>query len=590
MIDDDIFDTSFQPRNAAEREFVKCMKAGRQCILGTSRPEPKIDDGQKNVLGIRAKMIRYFVLSGETPGNIIHLQGAWVPDFLDLAHADIPCTLRFINCYFCAPVTMAYSACRFVNLRDSHFSKHLSMDNLKVNHDVFMNDKFLAEDGVYMAGADIGGDLNCHGGTFKNEDGAALVVIQAKIRGNLVMSDGFSAEGGVFLSDASIGDNMYCNKAHFKNQYPHQAIFAEGLAVKNHVYMGDGFSADGEVRLVGATIGGLYCDGARFNNKEAVSINADRIKVTHDISMQTGFVAEGMVRLPQADIGNILYCQNSQFNGGLDLQSVKIKSSLLLKGITGHGKIDLSFASVGVLSDDKTPQSAFKFDLDGFSYLQFANHADVQSRIDWLNNRAEGVDFSPQPFEQAANVMFAMARDDDARAILLEKERLHTKQKKWFSPRKWLRLLWGGLAGYGYRLWLTVLWTILVIVGGAYFFDYADKSCRMFPHQPAVVAQYTQAQKDGECSDDTRPTRVVAEKFPAYPRFHALAYSADVFFPFFALHQESHWYPRPPETGTDSFLVWWYWFEIIAGWILTSLFVLSATGLLRPRQSSGGKE
>ena len=34
----------------------------------------------------------------------------------------------------------------------------------------------------------------------------------------------------------------------------------------------------------------------------------------------------------------------------------------------------------------------------------------------------------------------------------------------------------------------------------------------------------------------------------------------------------------------------WYWMEIGAGWILTSLFLLSVTGLLRPRQSSGERD
>ena len=34
----------------------------------------------------------------------------------------------------------------------------------------------------------------------------------------------------------------------------------------------------------------------------------------------------------------------------------------------------------------------------------------------------------------------------------------------------------------------------------------------------------------------------------------------------------------------------WYWVEIIAGWILTSMLLLSVTGLLRPSLSSGEKD
>ena len=37
-------------------------------------------------------------------------------------------------------------------------------------------------------------------------------------------------------------------------------------------------------------------------------------------------------------------------------------------------------------------------------------------------------------------------------------------------------------------------------------------------------------------------------------------------------------------------LTLWYWFEVAMGWILTSMLLLSITGLLRPRQSSSEKD
>ena len=100
-------------------------------------------------------------------------------------------------------------------------------------------------------------------------------------------------------------------------------------------------------------------------------------------------------------------------------------------------------------------------------------------------------------------------------------------------------------------------------------------------------------EKVQHCAVERLPTRVVEENFPEYPEFNALAYSLDVFIPFFALHQESHWYPQVQKG--DGFLMFyflrfWFWLEVAAGWLLTSLAVLSITGLLRPRQSSGDKE
>ena len=76
----------------------------------------------------------------------------------------------------------------------------------------------------------------------------------------------------------------------------------------------------------------------------------------------------------------------------------------------------------------------------------------------------------------------------------------------------------------------------------------------------------------------------------------------DIFVPFLNLHQESFWYPAPDggrphwwvrdkdEGHSYWFLLeWWYWLQITVGWILSSLLLLSATTVLRPRQSSGEK-
>ena len=78
-------------------------------------------------------------------------------------------------------------------------------------------------------------------------------------------------------------------------------------------------------------------------------------------------------------------------------------------------------------------------------------------------------------------------------------------------------------------------------------------------------------------------------------------FSLDVFIPLFSLHQESHW---APDSGVRMifFVSWrggkwefegwwlltaWYWIEIMAGWFLSSLLLLSVTGLLRPRVGGG---
>jgi len=78
-----------------------------------------------------------------------------------------------------------------------------------------------------------------------------------------------------------------------------------------------------------------------------------------------------------------------------------------------------------------------------------------------------------------------------------------------------------------------------------------------------------------------------------YPEFQALVYSVDVFLPVVGLHQASHWMPDATKdfklafsekmsTPVSGKALWWYvWLETAAGWVLTTLFVVCLTGLVR---------
>ena len=202
-----------------------------------------------------------------------------------------------------------------------------------------------------------------------------------------------------------------------------------------------------------------------------------------------------------------------------------------------------------------------------------------QSRIDWLDNRPDGIKFSPLPYEQAAKVLFGMGRASDAREILLKKERLQTKNGKNPWLQRFGRRLWNVFAGYGYRLRYTLGWMAFIIYVGTSVFLDADLQRRIVPHQPVVLANSTY--QSAICKG-AHPTEFVPIMFSGYPKFNQFWFSVDIFIPLFNLHQETHWHPARDERGGFPWLTLWYWFEIVAGWILTSLFLLSITGLLRP--------
>ena len=433
---------------------------------------------------------------------------------------------------------MARAECAALYMGGSHLPRGLKGDGLKTSGGVFLRNGFSAGDEVRLLNADIGSNLDCAGGRFSSPSRGrkkyALNAERVKTGGHVYLnkrsSDGldkpFFADGRVRFANADIGVNFNCKGGRFRHLGEGSAIAAGGLKARGAVFLSDKFSVQGDVDLHVARIGNFVCR----------------------------------------------------------------KCDPASKGV-----INLASTKAVAVDDDKESWDLFKFRLDGFTYDTFFGE-DIpkdKSRCDWLAQR-DG-DFSPLPYEQAAKVLFEMGHNSDAREILLAKERLQTADERTPPFRKFWRGLWDAFAGYGYRLRKTAWWMVFFVLFGAILFDFADKQGRMVPHQPVVVAdaKYKAAASPAcaefKCPSEKRPTAIVARMFPGYPAF---IYSVDVFIPFFALHQEPYWYPKPADADRDIAL-WilplWYWLEIGFGWILTSLFLLSVTGVLRPRQSSGEK-
>ena len=552
---------SLLPLRPAEAKFAARLAAGKSCRVGNGKlpaPDNRVEFGDAaNV--VRAEVIRFFAHGGdeENPvrGTLVALRGAWIcgEEPLNLAHADIPYALMFSRCHFTVAVNMRHAKCEALYLDGSQLAKGLAADGLKTKGDVNLRDRFSAEGEVRLPNADIGGSLSCEGGKFHNQGGKAL------------SADGLTTKGSVHLR--------------------------AGLRA--------GFSADGEVCLLGADIGGdLDCTGgefpSEFNNPKGYALNADQLTAKGSVHLGASFSAKGEVRLLGADIGKQLACVGGKFhnpNGfALIAENAKIGSLLWRKMKEGEGVVHLAYAKTGVLADDLDSWKPFKVVLDGFAYDQFAGLAsptDAKSRIPWLAKRPAGMPFSPLPYEQAAKVLFGMGYAREARKILLKKERLQTADKRTPWHHKIGRRLWDVLAGYGYRLRYTLGWMALFIYAGTCVFLDADLQHRIVPHQQVVLAHpdYQSAAREG-----ARPTEFVPDRFSGYPEFNQFWFSVDIFVPLFNLHQETHWSPARDERGGFSWVTLWYWIEIVAGWILTSLFLLSVTGVLRPRQSSGERD
>lgn len=576
------------PLTLAEQKFVNCMKLGIPCEIGGNRPSPALDAAARNNLVIRADLIRFFLLGGNEHhksglSGFFSLQGAWVDNPLVLIGNHIPCGLNFQNCHFADMVQMQSMQCHRLDLMGSYLAAGFMGYNMSVGNDIHMRGNLTVKGPTFLARARIGGNLHCSG-IFENAGGSAIDVSKAEIGGNCSLMDNFSAEGGIDLYGTHIGGDFLCNGSIRK-----LAISATHAKVDGEISFTSPFLAEKAVNFSFASIGGrFFCSGTLKNGLIALGAKIG------DVFFHDTFSTEGPIALIDAEIGKNLSCYGT-FHGAnvLAARGAEIGNTLILRNINGGGTVDLSFASADIIDDGEESLKKFRFNLDGFSYRRFVRPLNAQSRIDWLDSQPRSIGFAPQPFEQAAKALFAMGYNNDARKILLAKERRLTKLGKLSRLHKMARWLWDSLAGYGYDLWKTLKWSAVCVVFGSMIFGYTDHLCRIVPSQPAMVVDgdYRNA-NTRKCTMPSQPTKAVAEMYPAYPRFNYVFYSLDVFIPFFALSQEPYWHPQPEEGDTEIVVIfsrYWYWFEVIAGWVLTSLLVLSATGLLRPRQSSGGE-
>lgn len=560
--------------NEAERQFVACMEAGTSCVFGTGRPKPN----DENAHIIRADVVRFFVYGGNSYapiiGNEIFLSGARIVGALHLMPVSIPYAITFYRCHFDKIIYMPHLECPSLGFFGSFLAEGLQGQGMKITNDMNMGAGFSAEGQINLLNAKIGGSLIFSQGNFKKKN---------------------NKTGGRDMEGATINANQ--------------------IEVGKNVSMSDGFWTDGEVSLIGADIKGeLSCSNGKFLHKDGYSLVAESLILGRHLYLRRGFLAEGEVSLFGAHIDGDVYCLDGTFKKGIFAQNAKIKNGFIWGRVRGSGTVNLSFASAAVLNDDAQSHEGFKFNLREFSYSNFYKNIDIKSRIAWLKGRPENEPFSQQPFEHAADVLFSTGDNSDAREILQEKEKLQTRHGKMPGVVRVARWLWGILAGYGYLPQRMMWWSLGIIFAGAVFFGIADYNCHIVPSQPTVVvdAEYRAAETH-RCTIPGEPTKGTVRLFPEYSEFHPVVYSMDVFFPFFAMHQEPYWEPKskkefpevPGISGAMSitdiaikilrfvrdillyFLRVWFWLEIAAGWTLTSLFVFSITNLLRPRQSSG---
>jgi sRNA-binding regulator protein Hfq len=384
-----------------------------------------------------------------------------------------------------------------------------------------------------------------------------------KVSGSVFLRNGFKAEGEVRLVGATMAD-LDCTCAQFLNSNG-PALSADGVQIKGGALLRNGFKAQGEVRLVGATIDGvLDCTGAQFSNSNGAALSADGVEIKAGAYFCNGFKAEGEVNLTEATV-----------------------SDLQIRGVLEPDKtiLDLRSAKAGTFWDDEHswPKAGNLF-LDGFRYerLYAESPLDAKSRGKWLH-RQPSDKFLPQPYEQLAATLRNMGHERDARLVMIQKNRDQAAFTRFLGQRWWWYNFFGRAIGYGYAPWRAFVGSVLMIVLGWFLFAFGSSHDLISPAKESAYektsnGQFVLINQKRKLADD-------------YPVFNPFVYSLESFTPLLKLDQGANWTPNANhgaqvwlwhcQVTTGGLLRWYLWIHIIAGWVLTTLWVGAVTGLVK---------
>ncbi len=356
------------------------------------------------------------------------------------------------------------------------------------------------------------------------------------------LRDGFQTDGEVRLLGANIGGNLDCADGRFQN-LKRIAINASGLKAEVDVNLRGGFHAEGEVRLLGASISGnLDCAGGRFQNPEGDALSADRLKVEGNIFFRGSSDREGR------EVNPIIH-------GKVSFVRVEVKGGIQWLDIETpkEAALDYRYSYIGVLVDepDSWPAPGNLF-LDGCTYerIEGLQSGDSKLRVEWIKCSQPG-SFTPQPYEQLAKVFRENGFEEDARDVLIAKNKSYIKNAPVSRWAKLRRRIFGWILGYGYRPWKAVWWLLgFWGIGTGLFW----------------LGRYVEV---------IQPTRSVP-----YPDFIAPVYSLDLFIPLINLHQATYWLPDSQNLWGILILIY-FCVHIVLGWVLMTMFIFGLTGLLK---------
>ena len=515
-------------------------------------------DPQRNV---RARLIEWMTGAPDAIRMIhprgIALLGARIVGNLDLTAIKVPFAIALRTCKVTQPIDLTAADVPLVDLQGS-YTVSIHANSLRVASGVNLN-------GIHLEGiADFTestiGSFSAIDGHFKfvlepnwaASSRGVLIFLGASIRGGVYLTDGFDADGDVIASEARIGGDFTCTSAHFFNP-GNVAIELSGSIISGGIYWGSAESAKS------AAVSAVYSGSS--------ALHGGPFRVT------------GQARLRGAQIGAAFVVWDAVFSGfggtlkGLEAPGMVVKGAFIWRDVRmdNGAQLVLSGASVQILWDDsRSWPSQGNLIIDGFSYTLIVSESfpdETSLRLRWLSLQPPG--YHPQPYRQLAKVLRELG--DDAGAVKVQIASGDARYSPYGIVGRSMGWLLKVTIGYGHRPLLAILWSSLVV---------------------AVGWLVTRVAKSARVMRRTYPENAPTVTDADYERLYPMLFSLDVFLPFVNLHQEHYWWPSASRAGEVAIRGWrmrirgdwvlyYLWVQIIAGWLLSAIFIAGVTGLLR---------
>ncbi|MGW3291445.1 oxidoreductase [Streptomyces sp. NPDC001002] len=370
---------------------------------------------------------------------------------------------------------------------------------------------------------------------------------------------------GVRLTDAHIGTDLLLNQAIVYRDRTGRSIAADGMTVGQDL-QAELLESHGELSLRSAKVGvSLSLRGARLANPYTrLALNAPQLTVGRTLYLTPAgvgspalsgstpargtriqrFECQGGVRLDDGRFGDSVDLERARFtftdDQELSLRRVQTPELRFLGERPQRGAVVLSGAKVINLVDRSSAwPTPGNLQMGGFAYENLVpiGRFPLEERLGWV--AAATAEYNPEPYERLAAVLRAGGEDEDAREVLLAKQRrrretLPPAGKLWGYVQDWA-------VAYGYRPGRAAVWMAVLWAAGSVAFAHAS-------HPPVQAG--------------------------GHPAWNPALFALDLLLPVIDLGQVGVWQLRGG----------WQWLAatmIILGWILATTVAAGATRLLR---------